>query len=89
MAQLNPVGALSHLTVGISLVSVVLVVPVLEVLVNGGLLGGAVLATHGTQTTANIGGLSVKSLVEGGVTRLILTFQSSRGHCEGIEGCWY
>lgn len=74
----------SYLTISVGLVGVALVVPVLEVLVDGGLLGSSVLATHGSQTTAGLGRFAVQSLVEGSIARDVLAFESSGSHGEGF-----
>lgn len=73
----------SHLAISIGLIGVVLVVPVLEVLVDGSLLGRSGLATHSSETTTSLGRLSVQSLVEGGIARDILALKGSRSH--GVE----
>lgn len=76
----------SYLAISIGLIGVVLVVPVLEVLVDGSLLSCSVLATHGSETTTSLGRLAMQSLVEGGIARDILALKSSRGHGEEWNG---
>lgn len=58
-------------------------VPMLKVLVDGGLLGGSVLAHHGAETSLSGGGILVHCLVEGGIARVILGLEFCGSHCEG------
>lgn len=72
----------SHLAISIGLLGVALVVPVLEVLVDGSLLRSGVFPTHGRQTTTSLGGLAVQGLVESSIARDILALKSSGSHGE-------
>jgi hypothetical protein len=56
-----------------------LTVKVLEVLVDGGLLGIVALGEHGGHATAGLGRLSVEGLVELGITSLVLALQLGSG----------
>jgi hypothetical protein len=56
-----------------------LVVPVLEVLVDGSLLRIVALGEHGGNATTSLGGLAMQGLVEGGVASFVLALESRTG----------
>lgn len=56
-----------------------LVVPVLEVLVDSGLLGVVALGEHGGEATSRIGRLAVHGLVEGGIAVVVLALEVGHG----------
>lgn len=80
---------LLHVTYRTLLSSLVLgglVVPVLEILVDGSLLRIVALGEHGGNATAGLGGLAMQGLVEGGVASFVLALESRTGgdHVEGL-----
>ena len=75
----------THLSDLGSLVLCVLVVPVLEVLVDSGLLAVCALAQHGSETTSLLGRRAVHDLVEGSIARVVFLFKRVRSHYCGIE----
>lgn len=71
-----------------SLVFSGLVVPVLEVLVDSGLLRIVALGEHGGNATTSLGGFTMQGLVEGGIASLVLALEARTGgnHVEGLGG---
>jgi hypothetical protein len=76
----------THLSDLGSLVLCVLVVPVLEVLVDSGLLAICALAQHGGETTSLLGGATVHDLVEGSITVVVFLLERVRSHCVERKG---
>lgn len=67
-----PVAYLARL---LGLVCRRLVVPMLEVLIDGSLLGSPVLLKHGSHSTASLCRLAVHGLVELGIANMVFLFK--------------
>ena len=80
------ISKFTHLSDLGSLVLCVLVVPVLEVLVDSGLLAICALAQHGGETTSLLGGATVHDLVEGSITVVVFLLERVRSHCVERKG---
>jgi len=72
-----------YLHVLLGLLSSSLSIPVLEVFVNGRLLGIFVLSHHGHEADSIFGGPSVHCLLEGGIAFMVLLLELGlgNGHC--------
>jgi hypothetical protein len=58
-----------------------LAVPVFEVLVHGGLLGGLVFAQHGGDPPGGSGGVAVHGVVELGIAGVVFLLEGGGRHC--------
>ena len=59
-----------------------LVVPVLEVLVDGSLLCIGILVSHGSEATLSLSGLAMEDAVEFRIARMVLLFKGRGSHVD-------